>query len=62
MLWCLSLSHSERSRSRSSHGSGSSKSSTGTKASSKVVQSLISMRDEVDATVQKHIQPVLLGP
>ena len=54
MLWCLSLARSERSRSRSPCGSsGSSKSSTGSKTSSKVAQSLISKRDQVDGIVQK---------
>lgn len=53
MLWCLTVAHSERSRSRSPHSSGSSKSSTGTKPSSKVAQSLVSKRDQVDAIVQK---------
>ena len=53
MLWCLPNAHSERSRSRSPRGSGSSKSSTGTKTSSKVAESLISKRDQVDAIVKK---------
>ena len=50
MLWCHSLARPERSRSRSPRGSGS---SAGAKTSSKVAQSLISKRDQVDAIVQK---------
>lgn len=49
MLWCHSSACSERSRSRSPHDSGS---STKAKSSSKVAQSLISKRDQVDAIVQ----------